>query len=79
MVFTASGFRLRQASVNDNHHGPLCRGSMSLEESHICVVNSDGKRLKEAKVFSEPETLIAWFAAFRAPMARIELEAGPLS
>ena len=52
---------------------------MSLEESHICVVNSDGKRLKEAKVFSEPETLIAWFAAFGAPMARIELEAGPLS
>ena len=52
---------------------------VSLEESHICVVDSDGKRLKEAKVFSEPEALIAWFAAFGAPIARIGLEAGPLS
>jgi transposase len=52
---------------------------VSLEASHLCVVDSDGKRLKEAKVSSEPEAFIAWFAAFGAPMARIGLEAGPLS
>ena len=52
---------------------------VSLEASHICVVDGQGKILKEAKVLSEPEALIAWFAGFGAPMTRIGLEAGPLS
>lgn len=52
---------------------------VSLEASHICVVDGQGKILKEAKVVSEPEALIAWFAGLDAPMARIGLEAGPLS
>jgi len=45
----------------------------------VCVVDAQGKILKEAKVASEPEALIAWFAAHGTPMARIGLEAGPLS
>jgi len=52
---------------------------VSLEASHICVVDGRGKILKEAKVSSEPRTLIAWFSAFGMPMVRIGLEAGPLS
>ena len=52
---------------------------VSLEASHVCVVDAQGKILKEAKVASEPEALIAWFAAHGTPMARIGLEAGPLS
>jgi transposase len=52
---------------------------VSLEASHLCVVDGQGKVLKEAKVASEPEALIAWFANYGAPIARIGLEAGPLS
>ena len=52
---------------------------VSLEASHVCVVDGQGKILKEAKALSEPEALIAWFASFGTPMARIGLEAGPLS
>ena len=52
---------------------------VSLEASHICIVDGQGKILKEAKVLSEPDALIAWFVAYGAPMTRIGLEAGPLS
>ena len=52
---------------------------VSLEYSHLCVVDGQGKILKEAKVLSEPDALIAWFAGYGAPMTRIGLEAGPLS
>jgi len=52
---------------------------VSLEYSSICIVDARGKVLKEAKAASEPEALIAWFAAQEVAMARIGLEAGPLS
>ena len=52
---------------------------MSLESTSVCIVDAQGKIVKEAKVASEPEVLIAWFASHEMPMARIGLEAGPLS
>ena len=52
---------------------------VSLECSSVCIVDAQGKVLKESKVASEPEALIGWFAAHTTPMARIGLEAGPLS
>src|SRR3974377_2094482 len=52
---------------------------VSLEASHVCVVDGQGKILEEAKTFSETEAVIAWFASSGTPMARIGLEAGPLS
>ena len=52
---------------------------VSLEASSICVVDASGKIIKEAKVLSEPEALIAWFQALPFTLARIGLEAGPLS
>lgn len=52
---------------------------VSLEASHLCIVDGQGKVLKEARVASEPEALIAWFASYGAPIVRIGLEAGPLS
>jgi transposase len=52
---------------------------LSLEYSSVCVVDASGKIVREGKIVSEPEALIAWFAAFGHALTRIGLEAGPLS
>ena len=52
---------------------------VSLEYSSVCVVDTSGKIVREAKVASEPEALITWFGAQGLAVARIGLEAGPLS
>ncbi len=52
---------------------------VSLEASSVCVVDASGKIVKEGKVLSEPEALIAWVKTFPFALARIGLEAGPLS
>jgi transposase len=52
---------------------------VSLESASVCVVDATGRIVREAKVASEPAPLIAWFVALDVPMARIGLEAGPLS
>jgi transposase len=43
------------------------------------VVDAGGKIVREAKVASEPQALIGWFAGLGLELARIGLEAGPLS
>jgi transposase len=52
---------------------------VSLEYSSVCVVDASGKIVRETRVASEPEALIAGFASLGLPLARIGLEAGPLS
>ena len=52
---------------------------VSLDSASVCIVDAQGRVLKEAKVACEPEALIAWLAAHGTAMARIGLEAGPLS
>jgi transposase len=52
---------------------------VSLEYSSVCVVDANGKIVREGKVASEPEALVAWFGALGLRLARIGLEAGPLS
>jgi transposase len=52
---------------------------VSLESSSVCVVDASGKIVREAKVVSEREALIGWFASLGFGLARIGLEAGPLS
>jgi transposase len=42
-------------------------------------VDESGRIVREAKVASEPESLIAWFSGLGIPLSRIGLEAGPLS
>src|SRR5271163_2071390 len=52
---------------------------VSLESASICVVDTSGRIVREAKVASEPEVLIGWFGSLGLAVARIGLEAGPLS
>jgi transposase len=52
---------------------------VSLESSAVCVVDGAGKIVREVKVASEPEALIAWFRLLGLRVERIGLEAGPLS
>src|ERR1700743_1945307 len=52
---------------------------VSLECSSVCVVDGNGKIVREAKVASEPEALIAWFRSLGFDLTSIGLEAGPLS
>jgi transposase len=59
-----------------NHYAGI---DVSLECSSVCVVDANGKILREAKVASEPEALIAWFHSLGFSLERIGLEAGPLS
>ena len=49
------------------------------ELSSVCVVDAQGKIVKEAKVASEPEAVVAFFEALGFAVKRIGLEAGPLS
>src|SRR3712207_304516 len=44
-----------------------------------CVVEAAGRIVREAKVASEPKALIAWFRGLGFELARVGLEAGPLS
>src|SRR5688572_29435451 len=52
---------------------------VSLERSSVCVVDATGRVVREAKVASEPEALVGFFAGLGLAMTRIGLEAGPLS
>src|SRR5215217_4912253 len=51
----------------------------SLERSSVCVVDAMGRIVREAKVASEPEALVVFFRQLGVAVARVGLEAGPLS
>ena len=52
---------------------------VSLEYSSICVVDGAGKIIREQRIASEPEALIAWFRGLGFGLERIGLEAGTMS
>src|ERR1700739_3960013 len=65
-----------QGETTMDHYAGI---DVSLECSSVCVVDTSGKIIREAKVASEPEALISWFGSLGFGLARIGLEAGPLS
>ena len=52
---------------------------VSLEQSSVCIVDASGKIVREGKIASEPAALIDYFGSLGLTVARIGLEAGPLS
>ncbi len=58
------------------HHAGI---DVSLDASHVCVVDGAGRILRDAQILGEPAALVAWFGGFEKPIGRIGLEAGPTS
>ena len=52
---------------------------ISVKETSVCIVDGTGKVIREVKVASEPEALLAVLASPAYHFKRIGLEAGPLS
>ena len=52
---------------------------VSLEETAICIVDEAGLIVREARVASDPEALIAFFRATGMAMERVGLEACSLT
>src|SRR6266540_2458668 len=52
---------------------------VSVKETSICIVDDAGKIVREVKVASEPEALLAVLKNLAYHFKRIGLEAGPLS
>lgn len=52
---------------------------VSLEASQVCVVDEAGAVVSEAKVASEPAALTGYLARWGDTLARVGLEAGPMS
>src|ERR1700694_3369503 len=65
-----------QGETTMDHYAGI---DVSLEYSSVCVVDGSGKIVREPKVASEPEALIAWFASLGFGLERVGLEAGRLS
>src|SRR5512143_2911544 len=52
---------------------------VSVKESSVCIVDETGKIVREVRVASEPESLLAVLKTLAYHFKRVGLEAGPLS
>lgn len=54
----------------------FCGLDVSLRQTAVCIVDGDGKIVKEAKVGSDPDVIAAFLSEAGYPLERIGLEAG---
>jgi transposase len=67
-----------QASEGEAQHDHFAGLDVSVKDTSVCIVDSTGKVVREVKVVSEPDALLAVLTnSYR--FKRIGLEAGPLS
>lgn len=59
-----------------NYHAGL---DVSLEETAICIIDDEGRIVREARVASEPDALVAFFNALGMTMKRVGLESCSLT
>src|SRR5437016_5825889 len=52
---------------------------VSLEQSSVCVVDTGGRVVREARLASELDALVRFLKGFGLPLARVGLDACPLS
>jgi transposase len=74
----------RRARACSKHHRGTTKEQYAgidvlLESSSVCVVDATARVIREAKIASEPEALVGWFHQLCVELARIGLEADPLS
>jgi predicted NBD/HSP70 family sugar kinase len=50
---------------------------VSLEYASVCVVDADGRIVREAKILSEPDALIAWFGEHGVAMGALVWRPAP--
>src|SRR3954469_19339900 len=70
--------------IGHKHRGGAAMGyfaglDVSLEETAICIVDEAGGIVREARVASEPDALVAFFDALGMTMQRVGLEACSLT
>src|SRR5712664_3634055 len=71
-----SGLKHQKEKRSMDHFAGL---DVSVKETSICIVDDAGKIVREVKVASEPEALLAVLKNLAYHFKRIALEAGPLS
>jgi transposase len=70
------GLKHQKEKRSMNHFAGL---DVSVKETSVCIVDDTGKIIREVKVASEPEALLAVLTNRAYQFKRIGLEAGPLS
>src|SRR6476646_6629992 len=68
-----------QASEGEAQHGPFCWTGRFGRGHERCIVDDTGKIVREVKMASEPEALLAVLKSPGYHFKRIGLEAGPLA
>jgi transposase len=74
--FALSGLKHQKEKRSMDHFAGL---DVSVKETSVCIVDDTGGIVREVKVASEPETLLAVLTNRTHHFKRIGLEAGPLS
>jgi 2-polyprenyl-6-methoxyphenol hydroxylase-like FAD-dependent oxidoreductase len=79
LAFVAEGKGASLLPASEDRMERYAGIDVSLDTASVCIVYGTGKALREAKIVSEPDALVAWFRELDFVLKRIGMEAGPLS